>query len=147
MLLSSVLPCLRWATKYNKQCLYEDGIAAVIITLVMIPQSLAYALLAGLPPQLGLYASILPLLIYAVIGGSGALSVGPFAISSILTATAIHTTFPDASMDELIAAAIVLAIITALFLMFFGCLRLGFLNNFLSFPVVTGFISALPLQL
>lgn len=142
MHLHTFLPFLSWAKDYNRQTLINDSIAASVITLIMIPQSLAYALLAGLPPQLGLYASILPLMIYALIGGSSALSVGPFAISSIMTATALHTLFPTSSPEELIPAAIVLALASGMFLLIFGCLRLGFLNNFLSFPVVTGFISA-----
>ena len=142
MQLHTFIPFLHWAKDYNRQTLIDDSIAAVVISLIMIPQSLAYALLAGLPPQLGLYASILPLLIYAVVGGSASLSVGPFAISSIMTATALHALFPASSPEQLIPAAIVLAFSSGIFLIMFGCLRLGFLNNFLSFPVITGFISA-----
>ena len=142
MQLHTFFPFLHWAKDYNHQTLIDDSIAAVVISLIMIPQSLAYALLAGLPPQLGLYASILPLLIYAVVGGSASLSVGPFAISSIMTATALHALFPASSPEQLIPAAIVLAFSSGIFLIMFGCLRLGFLNNFLSFPVITGFISA-----
>lgn len=142
MAMASFLPCMSWLKTYNKNTFIDDGIAAVVITMVMIPQSLAYALLAGLPPQLGLYASILPLLVYALLGGSSALSVGPFAISSILTATALNAVFADSSTAELMAGAVVLAFSSGIFLVLFGFLRLGFLNNFLSFPVITGFISA-----
>jgi SulP family sulfate permease len=138
----TLLPFLRWARSYNKQSLIDDSIAAVIISMVMIPQSLAYAMLAGLPPQLGLYASILPLLIYAFFGSSSALSVGPFAISSILTASALQAIFPESSATEILVGAATLALCSGLFLVAFGLLRLGFLNNFLSFPVITGFISA-----
>ncbi|NRB38936.1 MAG: sulfate permease [Pseudomonadales bacterium] len=142
MQIDKFIPCLRWARTYNKKTFIDDSMAAIVIATIMIPQSLAYALLAGLPPQLGLYASILPLLIYAFIGSSSALSVGPFAISSIMTATALSVALPAASVEELIAGAIVLALSSGVLLLLFGCLRLGFLNNFLSFPVVTGFISA-----
>jgi len=116
--------------------------------MMLIPQALAYALLAGLPPQLGLYASILPLMAYAVFGTSGALSVGPFAIASIMTATALNAAFSGEMTSQIslqadyIAGAVVLAFLSGLFLLLFGFLRLGFLSNFLSFPVISGFISA-----
>jgi len=139
---------LSWARHYSKATFTKDLIASVVITMMLIPQALAYALLAGLPPQLGLYASILPLLAYAVFGTSGALSVGPFAIASIMTATALNAAFSGDMASQLnsqadyIAGAVVLAFLSGLFLLLFGILRLGFLSNFLSFPVVSGFISA-----
>ncbi len=142
------LPFLHWTKTYNKTTLLDDVIAALVITMMLIPQSLAYSLLAGLPPQLGLYASILPLLAYAFFGSSGPLSVGPFAITSIMTATALGTAFPTSGgMDSLsganyLAGAVMLAIMSGSFLLAFGVFRLGFLTNFISFPVVTGFISA-----
>ena len=142
MRLSSVLPILDWGRDYNRRTLIDDITAAGIITMMMIPQSLAYALLAGLPPQVGLYASMLPLLLYAFFGSSGALSVGPFAISSIMTATALAAIFPGGETQQWMAGAVVLALISGIMLLLFGVLRLGFLSNFLSFPVVTGFISA-----
>ncbi|GAA3936327.1 solute carrier family 26 protein [Litoribacillus peritrichatus] len=126
----------------------EDVIAALVITMMLIPQSLAYALLAGLPPQLGLYASMLPLLAYALFGSSGPLSVGPFAITSIMTATALGSAFSTPELgttlsnDQYIMGAAVLAAMSGGFLLAFGIFRLGFLTNFISFPVVTGFISA-----
>jgi len=139
---------LSWARHYSKATFTKDLIASVVITMMLIPQALAYALLAGLPPQLGLYASILPLLAYAVFGTSGALSVGPFAIASIMTATALNAVFSGDMASQLnsqadyIAGAVVLAFLSGIFLLLFGFLRLGFLSNFLSFPVVSGFISA-----
>lgn len=142
MRLASVLPVLNWGRDYNRRTFIDDFTAAIIITMMMIPQALAYALLAGLPPQVGLYASMLPLLLYAVFGSSSALSVGPFAISSIMTATALSAIFPDGDSQQWMAGAIVLALISGIMLLLFGVLRLGFLSNFLSFPVVTGFISA-----
>lgn len=142
MKLASVFPVLQWGRRYDRATLYADAIATLVITMMMIPQSLAYALLAGLPPQLGLYASILPLLLYALFGSSGALSVGPFAISSIMTAAALGVAFPNGSDADYLAGALVLALSCGVLLLLFGLLRLGFLSNFLSFPVISGFISA-----
>ena len=142
MRLDLFLPILRWGREYNRETFVQDAVAALIITMMMIPQSLAYALLAGLPPQLGLYASMLPLLLYALVGSSGALSVGPFAISSIMTATALSVAFPESRPEDYLLGAVVLALSSGMMLLLFGLLRLGFLSNFLSFPVITGFISA-----
>ncbi|MCP5326746.1 MAG: sulfate permease [Oceanospirillaceae bacterium] len=142
--ISSVMPFLKWGKNYNQHSLLHDGIAALVVSMLLIPQALAYAMLAGLPPQVGLYASLLPLLAYAVFGSSGQLSVGPFAITSIMTATALGSlllTLQDGSGKVLIAAA-TLALLSGLFLVAFGVFRLGFLTNFISFPVVTGFIAA-----
>jgi len=83
------LPILDWGRGYGSAALSSDLVAAVIVTIMLIPQSLAYALLAGLPPQVGLYASILPLAAYAVFGTSRALAVGPVAVVSLMTAAAI----------------------------------------------------------
>jgi SulP family sulfate permease len=142
MRLSFFLPILSWGREYNRNTFASDAIAAVIITMMMIPQSLAYALLAGLPPQLGLYASMLPLLLYALVGSSSALSVGPFAISSMMTAAALSVAFPESRPEDYLIGAVVLALSSGMMLLAFGILRLGFLCNFLSFPVITGFISA-----
>ena len=83
------LPILEWAKTYNRETFTSDGVAAIIVTIMLIPQSLAYALLAGLPPEMGLYASILPLVAYAIFGTSRALAVGPVAVVSLMTAAAI----------------------------------------------------------
>ena len=135
-------PILIWGKNYSTDIFRDDVVAAIIIAMMLVPQSLAYALLAGLPPQLGLYASILPLLIYAIFGTSSTLSVGPFAISSIMTASALAAAFPDGNLANYLAGAAVLALFSGTFLLLFGLLRLGLLSNFLSFPVVSGFISA-----
>jgi SulP family sulfate permease len=108
---------------------------------MLIPQSLAYALLAGLPPEVGLYASILPLLAYAIFGTSRALAVGPVAVVSLMTAAAIGRLGLE-SAAEYAAAAVVLAFLSGLVLIVMGVLRLGFLANFLSHPVISGFITA-----
>jgi SulP family sulfate permease len=142
--LSTFLPFLTWIKGYKKQTLLDDSIAALVVSMMLIPQSLAYAMLAGLPPQTGLYASLFPLIAYALFGSSGPLSVGPFAITSIMTATALASFFSqhDYAGGQMIIAASVLALLTGLCLLSFGIFRLGFLTNFISFPVVTGFISA-----
>ena len=87
--MKNYFPILDWAKSYNKLTLTNDLIAAVIVTIMLIPQSLAYALLAGLPPEVGLYASILPLIAYAIFGTSRTLAVGPVAVVSLMTATAL----------------------------------------------------------
>ena len=85
---ASYLPILSWGRRYDRATLVSDLVAAMIVTIMLIPQSLAYASLAGLPPEVGLYASIAPLLLYAVFGTSRVLAVGPVAVVSLMTATA-----------------------------------------------------------
>ncbi|MEP2532255.1 sulfate permease [Shimia sp.] len=135
------LPILQWAKSYDRDTLTSDGVAAVIVTIMLIPQSLAYALLAGLPPEMGLYASILPLVAYAIFGTSRALAVGPVAVVSLMTAAAIGNLALQGTA-EYIAAAITLAFISGVILIVMGVFRLGFLANFLSHPVIAGFITA-----
>lgn len=135
------LPIIQWAKDYNRHSFACDAIAALIVTIMLIPQSLAYALLAGVPPQMGLYASILPLMAYAVFGTSRTLSVGPVAVASLMTAAALAKVTNTYQVDY-IYAAITLALLSGLMLIAMGLLRLGFLANFLSHPVVAGFITA-----
>ena len=135
------IPALDWAANYNRGFLASDFLAAVIVTVMLIPQSLAYALLAGLPAEMGLYASILPLVAYALFGTSRTLSVGPVAVVSLMTATAVGHVAQAGSIDY-ITAAIAMAMISGLMLLAMGILRFGFLANFLSHPVVSGFITA-----
>jgi SulP family sulfate permease len=134
-------PILEWGKVYNKDALTNDAVAAVIVTIMLIPQSLAYALLAGLPAEMGLYASILPLVAYAVFGTSRALAVGPVAVISLMTAAAVGNLALQGTA-EYIAAAIALAFLSGLMLVVMGIFRLGFLANFLSHPVISGFITA-----
>jgi SulP family sulfate permease len=135
------LPVLQWGREYNRETLASDGVAALIVTIMLIPQSLAYAMLAGLPPEVGLYASVAPLLLYAVFGTSRVLAVGPVAVVSLMTAAAIGQ-HAVAGTPEYWAVAITLAFLSGLLLLAMGLLRLGFLANFLSHPVISGFISA-----
>ena len=141
MNLKRYLPILQWAPVYGRGEATSDLIAAAIVTVMLIPQSLAYALLAGLPAQVGLYASILPLVAYAVFGTSRTLSVGPVAVVSLMTAAALAPLAELGSVDY-IAGAVLIAIMSGLMLTVMGALRLGFLANFLSHPVISGFISA-----
>lgn len=135
------LPILDWGARYDRDMLVSDLVAAAIVTIMLIPQSLAYALLAGLPAEMGLYASILPLVAYAIFGTSRALAVGPVAVVSLMTAAAVGN-LGLAGAEEYAAAAVALALLSGLVLLAMGILRLGFLANFLSHPVITGFITA-----
>ncbi|WP_109314880.1 SulP family inorganic anion transporter [Pseudovibrio ascidiaceicola] len=135
------LPVLTWGRNYNKDSFSNDMIAAVIVTIMLIPQSLAYALLAGLPPEAGLYASILPIILYAIFGTSRALAVGPVAVVSLMTAAAIGQ-IADSGTAGYAIAALTLAMLSGGILLLMGVFKLGFLANFLSHPVIAGFITA-----
>ena len=135
------LPVLTWGRTYTRQSFTNDLTAAIIVTIMLIPQSLAYAMLAGLPPQMGLYASILPITLYAIFGTSRSLAVGPVAVVSLLTAASISRIATPGS-DDYIVAAIALAFLSGVLLVAMGVFRLGFMANFLSHPVIAGFITA-----
>ncbi len=139
--LARIVPAADWLRRYRGGELSADLVAAVIVTIMLIPQSLAYAMLAGLPPQVGLYASILPLIAYAVFGSSRALAVGPVAVVSLLTAAAVSR-IAEPGTPEYLGAAIALALLSGLMLVAMGLARLGFLANLLSHPVISGFITA-----
>lgn len=135
------LPILAWGRSYDRSAFSNDMIAAVIVTIMLIPQSLAYALLAGLPPEAGIYASIAPIVLYAIFGTSRALAVGPVAVVSLLTASAVGQV-AEAGTAGYAVAALTLAFLSGGFLVLLGVFRLGFLANFLSHPVIAGFITA-----
>lgn len=139
--LARYLPMLAWARHYDRAAATKDSLAALIVTLMLIPQSLAYAMLAGLPPVTGLYASMLPLIAYTLFGTSRTLAVGPVAVVSLMTAAALGPLFAPGSA-EYAAAAMLLALLSGAVLLLMAALRLGFLANFLSHPVISGFISA-----
>lgn len=136
-----LLPCRVWLRTYQPETAAQDGLAAVIVTLLLIPQSLAYALLAGVPPTVGLYASLLPLLAYAVFGSSATLAVGPAAVLSLVNMAVLQPLYPVGS-PEFVAASALVALLSGLILLGMAALGLGFLANFLSHPVVNGLISA-----
>ncbi|CAM9945246.1 unnamed protein product [Phaeothamnion confervicola] len=140
-MLRQYFPILDWGGNYNSGALTNDLIAAIVVTLMLIPQSLAYAMLAGLPPQVGLYASILPLVAYTIFGTSRTLAVGPVASGSLMTAVAVGNIAAQGSFDYYLAA-ISLAFISGLILVVMGFFRMGFLANFLSHPVISGFVIA-----
>ncbi|WP_372841230.1 SulP family inorganic anion transporter, partial [Phaeovulum sp.] len=135
------LPVLDWGRGYGQQTLSGDLTAAMIVTIMLIPQSLAYAMLAGLPPEAGLYASIVPILFYALFGTSRALAVGPVAVVSLMTAASLGAVATQGTAGYA-TAALTLAGLSGAMLLAMGVLRLGFLANFLSHPVISGFITA-----
>ncbi|WGL17347.1 sulfate permease [Microbulbifer bruguierae] len=135
------LPIIGWLGTYTGAALQRDLVAAAVVTVMLIPQSLAYALLAGLPAEVGLYASIVPLIAYALFGTSRTLSVGPVAVASLMSAAALGQVAVQGSADYLLAAAL-LALLSGGFLLLMGLLQLGFFANFLSHPVISGFITA-----
>lgn len=139
--LADYLPILEWGRHYSRATLTNDMVAAIIVTIMLIPQSLAYAMLAGLPAEIGLYASILPLVAYAVFGTSRTLAVGPVAVVSLMTASAIGEIAAQGTPAYL-AAAMLLAFLSGAMLIAMGLFRLGFVANFLSHPVISGFITA-----
>jgi len=122
---------------YNGSIFTEDLVAAIIVTILLVPQSLAYALLAGLPPQVGIYVSIFPLLAYALLGSSKYLNVGPTAVISIMTAASISI-LPES--ERLISAA-ALGVMTGSILLVAWLFKAGFIMNFVSRPVVSAYIT------
>lgn len=139
--LARFFPILDWGKSYTRDTLVSDLVAAAIVTIMLIPQSLAYAMLAGLPPEMGLYASILPLFAYALFGTSRALAVGPVAVVSLMTASTVGA-LAATGTAEYATAAITLAVLSGALLMALGAFRIGFIANFLSHPVISGFITA-----
>lgn len=135
------LPVLQWGAYYNRELMVSDLVAALIVTIMLIPQSLAYAMLAGLPPEVGLYASVAPLVMYTLLGTSRVLAVGPVAVVSLMTAAAVGEQ-AALGVHSYWQIALTLAFISGGMLLLMGFLRLGFLANFLSHSVVSGFISA-----
>ena len=130
-----------WLAGYRRADLASDLIAGVITATLLIPQAMAYSQLAGLPPQIGLYASMLPPVLYAVFGSSRTLAVGPVAVSSLMLAAALGSLWPAGSADYL-AGAFVIALLVGITLTVMGIARLGVLANFLSHPVLSGFTNA-----
>lgn len=129
-----------WMLGYEKDWFYGDLVAGIIVTIMLIPQSLAYALIAGLPPEVGLYASILPLVAYALFGSSMTLAVGPVAVASLMTASAL-VPLAVAGTELYVTLAVQLAFLSGVLYLILGFLRLGFLAHLLSHPVVSGFIT------
>ncbi|MFN7003676.1 MAG: SulP family inorganic anion transporter, partial [Roseinatronobacter sp.] len=135
------LPLLDWGRRYSRADFSGDMVAALVVTVMLIPQGMAYAMLAGLPPQAGLYGAILPLLIYAALGSSPALAVGPVAVVALMTA-ATAGSVAEIGTPGYHLASLWIALISGALMLAMGLLRLGFVANFLSHPVISGFITA-----
>lgn len=129
-----------WLRSYRREYVLSDSIAGVIVTALLVPQSLAYAMVAGLPPHVGMYASILPVLAYAAFGSSRTLAVGPVAVAALMTAAALSP-LAEAGSAEYVALAVLLALLVGVQLFVLGLLRMGFIANLLSHPVVSGFVT------
>ncbi|OCK43282.1 sodium-independent anion transporter [Tenacibaculum soleae] len=144
MNLKKLIPILTWLPNYKKSQFKGDVVAGVTVATVLIPQGIAYALIAGLPPIYGLYAALVPQLMYAIFGSSRQVAVGPVAMDSLIVATGVSTLALMGS-ESYIAIAILLALMVGSIQFLMGVFRLGFIVNFLSRPVIIGFTSAVAL--
>ena len=140
-LLHKYIPLFDWIRSYDKSDLRGDLIAGITVGVMLIPQSMAYAVLAGLPPVYGLYASVFPMIIYGILGTSRELAVGPAAIICILIVAGVSE-FAEVGSDRFIQMAILTAFGVGILQLAMGVLKMGFIVNFLSHPVNSGFISA-----
>ncbi|MDP3007935.1 MAG: sulfate permease [Methylococcales bacterium] len=138
--LSRFLPIIDWLKTYQRRDFTDDLFAGIITAILLVPQGIAYSILAGLPPQLGLYASILPPIMYALFGTSRTLSVGPVSIAAIMIASAL-TAPAVAALGNPVQSAIVLSLESGIIMLLMAVLRMGGLVNFISHPVLTGFTS------
>ncbi|MEO0560552.1 MAG: solute carrier family 26 protein [Chloroflexota bacterium] len=139
--LAQVVPSLTWMRAYQRRMFPGDLMAGIVVAIMLVPQSMAYALLAGLPAQVGLYASIVPLVIYGLLGTSRELAVGPVAMVSLLVASGLSG-YAEVASAEYVQLALTLSALIATFQILLGLVRAGFLINFLSHPVLVGFTSA-----
>ncbi len=141
MRLTDYVPMLAWLPGYTRLQLARDTVAGTTTAVMLVPQAMAYAMLAGLRPEVGLYASMVPLVLYAVFGTSRQLAVGPVAMVSLLVATSVGALVPVGTA-EYAAHVVLLALMVGVLQIIMGLARLGFLTNFLSHPVLSGFTSA-----
>ena len=141
MKLKSLIPILEWLPNYKKEYLGGDLSAGLTVGIMLIPQGMAYAMIAGLPPVFGLYAALIPQVIYGILGTSRQLSVGPVAMDSLLVAAGLGA-LSLSGIEEYIGMAIFLALFMGSIQFLLGIVRMGFLVNFLSKPVISGFTSA-----
>lgn len=135
------IPATQWLSDYNPTKFKSDLMASLIVIAMLVPQGMAYAMLAGLPPIMGLYASILPMIIYALVGGSTTLSIGPVAIISMMTFATLHPLF-EVGSPVYIEAATLLALMVGIISLLLGICRFGFLIQLISHPVIKSFIIA-----
>ncbi|MDD2463941.1 MAG: SulP family inorganic anion transporter, partial [Desulfobulbus sp.] len=141
MILTKFFPFIDWIKGYNLKNFQVDALAGLTVALVLIPQSMAYAQLAGLPAYFGLYAAFLPPMVAALFGSSRQLATGPVAVVSLMSAASLQP-LATAGSTDFIAYSIILALIVGVFQFSLGVLRLGLVVNFLSHPVVNGFTNA-----
>ncbi|MBK1873823.1 sulfate permease [Marinobacter sp. 1-3A] len=140
-MLYKLFPGLLWLQGYTAHTLRQDVVSGLAIGVMLIPQSMGYAVLAGLPPEFGLYASIFPPLLYALLGTSNKISIGPVALDAILILSGLSV-LAEPGSDQYLQLAIELTLLVGLIQFLFGLLRFGFIANFLSYPVVVGYTSA-----
>ncbi|HDZ36870.1 MAG TPA: sulfate permease [Marinobacter sp.] len=138
---SSCIPLVKQIRESGTAHLSDDILAGVITAILLIPQGMAYAMLAGLPPEMGLYASILPPIVYAFIGSSRALAVGPVAVAALMVANALSVHYGNESTEAAFTGAMILAAETGALLLLMGIFRVGALVSFISHPVLSGFTS------
>src|SRR6185436_12628634 len=136
---SNLVPAVGWLARYERPWLRADVLAGLTTSAVVIPKAMAYATIAGLPVQIGLYTVLVPLVVYAALGTSRALSVTTTTTLGILCASALGAAVPNAEPEQLIAASATLAMLTGAVLLLARLFRLGFVGNFVSDPVLTGF--------
>ncbi len=137
--LARLVPITSWARRYSREDLEGDVVAGIVTAILLVPQGMAFAILAGLPAQVGLYASILPPIVYALLGTSRTLAVGPVSVAALMVAQALSGL--SSNIDP-VYAALVLALLAGVFLLIMGALGLGLVANFLSHPVLSGFVNA-----
>ncbi|MGJ9384616.1 SulP family inorganic anion transporter [Salipaludibacillus sp. CF4.18] len=135
------IPALEWIPNYKRKDLRGDMLAGLIVAIMLIPQGMAYAMLAGLPPVIGLYASTIPLLVYALLGSSRQLAVGPVAMDSLLVFAGVSVLAAPGS-EQYFSYVLLLMLMVGSILLIMGVFKLGFLVNFLSNAVISGFTSA-----
>ncbi|MDA3128515.1 SulP family inorganic anion transporter [Aliibacillus thermotolerans] len=140
-MIKKLIPATEWLATYHKKDLKGDMTAGIIVAIMLVPQGMAYAMLAGLPPVMGLYASVIPLIIYALFGTSRHLAVGPVAMVSLLVFAGVST-ISEPGTEEYISLVLLLMLMIGIIQFAMGILRLGFLVNFLSQAVISGFTSA-----
>ncbi|MDF4221470.1 sulfate permease [Maribacter sp. M208] len=139
--MKNIFPFLEWVSTYKKAYFIKDLLAGLTVGIVLVPQGMAYAMIAGLPPVHGLYASLFPVLVYALLGTSRKIAVGPVAMDSLLVAVGLGT-LAITGVENYIKMVVVLALMVGVIQFLLGVLRMGFLVNFLSKPVISGFTSA-----
>ncbi|QTE21678.1 SulP family inorganic anion transporter [Polaribacter cellanae] len=144
MNIKKIIPILEWLPNYNKSLFKGDLVAGITVGIILIPQGIAYALIAGLPPIYGLYCALVPQVMYAIFGSSRQVAIGPVAMDSLIVATGVST-LALAGSESYISIAILLALLVGSIQFIMGIFSLGFIVNFLSKPVITGFTSAIAL--